>query len=126
VTALFDTSLLLDYLQGDKRAARALEAHEHRAISVITWLELMAIAPEEQREETRGFLYSFERLSISEASADEALRLMREHPGLPFQRALTWATARVNQLSFVTVGSAHIAKDDPLVIVPYQSATGRK
>ena len=126
MTALFDTGLLLDYLQGDKRAARALEAHEHRAISVITWLELMAIAPEEQREETRGFLYSFERLSISEATADEALRLMRDHPGLAFQRALTWATARVNQLNFVTTESAQLTKNDPLVIVPYQAAHPRK
>ena len=126
MTALFDTGLLLDYLQGDKRAARALEAHEHRAISVITWLELMAIAPEEQREETRGFLYSFERLSISEATADEALRLMREHSGLAFQRALTWATARVNQLNFVTTESAQFGKNDPLVIVPYHAGSARK
>lgn len=126
MTALFDTGLLLDYLQGERRAARALEAHEHRAISVITWLELMAIAPEEQREETRGFLYSFERLSISEATADEALRLMRGHSGLTFQRALTWATARVNQLSFVTTEIGPAAKHDPLVIVPYQAAPARK
>jgi hypothetical protein len=90
-SALIDTSVLLDYLAGEPRAKRAIELYAHRSISVVTWLELMAHCPPALLESTRGFLRSFERLSVSESIADEALRLMHQRSGLPLQRALTWA-----------------------------------
>jgi hypothetical protein len=124
VTALIDTSLMLDYLKGDRRAVHALEPYGHCAISVVTWLELMALSPPELLERTRGFLRSFERLSVSEAVADEALRLMHGHAGLPFHRALTWGTARLNQMPYVTVDASCIAKDDRNVVVPYRWGGG--
>ena len=120
MTALIDTSLMLDYLKGDRRAVNALEPYGHCAISVVTWLEVMALSPPELLERTRGFLRSFERLSVSEAIADEALRLMHGHPGLPFHRALTWATARLNQLPYVTVDASCIARNERNVVMPYR------
>jgi predicted nucleic acid-binding protein len=126
VSALIDTSLMLDYLKGDRRAGHALEPYGHCAISAITWLEVMALSPPELLERTRGFLRSFERLSVSEAVADEALRLMHGHAGLPFHRALTWATARVNQLPYVTVDTSCIAKDERNVVVPYRWKGGAR
>lgn len=120
MTVLVDTGLLLDYLNGDKRAAKALEPHPHRAISVVTWLEIMAIAPADKLEATRGFLRSFERLSISEAIADEALRLMTKYADLPFDRALTWATAQINQLTLLTVDALAKQLDDMRFDAPYR------
>ena len=125
MTALFDTSILLDYLLGDKRATEVFSRFEHRALSVITWVEVMGVAPEGQREPTRAFLRSFERLSISEAIADEALRLIRERPGLPFHRALTWATALVNKMTFVTADKSFTREGDKDLLIPYAWATGR-
>jgi len=119
-SALIDTSVLVDYLAGDKRAQRALAAYAHRSIIVVTWLELMAICPPAALESTRGFLRTFERLSISESIADEALRLVRLKPGLPLNSALTWASANVNQLLYVTVDASHVAKDDRNVTLPYR------
>lgn len=119
-SALIDTGLLLDYLAGEPRAKRAIEPYAHRSISVVTWLELMAHCPPALLESTRGFLRSFERLSVSESIADEALRLMHQRSGLPLQRALTWATANVNQLRFVTADAAHVNKDDTNVVLPYR------
>jgi predicted nucleic acid-binding protein len=121
-SALIDTSVLLDYLSGEKRAQRALAVYAHRAISVVTWLELMAMCPAEASEATRGFLRTFERLSLSEAIADEALRLMRAKPGLAINRAITWASANANQLSFLTVNPAHVGKVEPNVVMPYRWA----
>lgn len=119
-SALIDTPLLLDYLRGEKRAQRALATYAHRAISVVTWLELMSQCPAELLEPTRGFLRTFERLSVSESIADEAQRLMRAKPGLAQSRALTWATAVVNQLIFVTIDPTHVGKTDRLVSLPYR------
>jgi predicted nucleic acid-binding protein len=123
-SAVIDTSVLLDYLAGDKRAQRAMTPYTHRSISVVTWLDLMAICPPEVSEQTRGFLRSFERLSVSESIADEALRLMQQKPGLGLCRALTWATANVNQLVFVTIDPTHVAKVDRNVTLPYRRSSG--
>jgi predicted nucleic acid-binding protein len=112
--AVVDTGVLLDYLAGDERAQGAIAPCVHRAISVVTWLELMAVCPAAQLDAARGFLRTFERLSISESVADEALRLVQLHPGLPLNRALTWATARVNQLGFITTDRTCAARGLPL------------
>ena len=119
-SALIDTDVLLDYLAGDERAQRALEPFAHRAISVVTWLELMAKCPPGLQEPTRAFLRSFERLSISESIADEALRLLQAHPHLPQPRALTWATARVNQLRLVTAEPPQGRAEDATVVWAYR------
>jgi len=124
-SALIDTSLLLDYLGGDPRAQRALDDWDDRSISVVTWLELLAVCPPAALEATRGFLRTFERLSISESIADEALRLMRARPGLLLDRALTWASANVNQIVYVTVDPAFVMDTDANVAMPYRRTTAR-
>jgi predicted nucleic acid-binding protein len=123
-SALIDTPLLLDYLRGDQRALKAMDACTHRSISVVTWLELMAQCPPELVEPTRGFLRTFERLSVSESIADEALRLVQVKPGLSMARALTWATATVNQLRYLTCDATHVnLKDDLGVHLVYRGGT---
>jgi predicted nucleic acid-binding protein len=124
MNALIDTGLLLDYLNGEPRAAQAMEGCRHRSISVVTWLELMARCPDGLDEPTRGVLRSFERLSVSESTADEALRLMTARPGLALPHALTWASARVNQLVFMTNEARWITPADVNVVVPYAAAPG--
>lgn len=124
MNALIDTGLLRDYLRGEKRAAKAMEACTHRSISVVTWLELMAACPDGLDEPTRGFLRSFERLSVSESIADEALRLMTARQGLALPHALTWASANVNQLVFVTTNARWVTKTDSNVLVPYRRLVG--
>lgn len=125
MSVLIDTSVLVDYLVGDPRAARALDAHPHRSISAITWLEAMALAPDDAHDATRAFLRSFERLSINEAIADEALRLMQAHAGLAFHAALNWATARLNRLVYVTTEAAYLPAHDDGVVVPYRREAAR-
>src|SRR5262249_44346555 len=108
MTALLDSSILLDYLCGDARAARVIDSRQPAAITAVTWLEIMALAPSEQRDATRAFLRSFERLSISEPVADEADRLLRAHPALKFHQAIAWATASLNRLAYVTADAQNL------------------
>ncbi len=121
MNALIDTGLLLDYLRGDERAARALSDCAHRSITVATWLEVMRASPPDRREATRSFLRTFERLSISESSTDEAMRLSFAHPGLSVARAINWANAVVNQLVFMTTDAACPATGRD-VLIPYADA----
>ena len=119
MNALIDTGLLLDYLRGDERAALALRDCMHRSITVATWLEVMRASPPDRREATRAFLRSFERLSISESSADEAVRLSFAHPRLGVARATNWANAVVNQLVFMTTDDTGCMGAERGVVVPY-------
>ena len=122
MNALIDTGLLLDYLRGDERAARALSDCAHRSITVATWLEVMRASPPDRREATRSFLRSFERLSISESSTDEAMRLSFAHPGLSAARAVNWANAVVNQLVFMTTDATACPATGRDVLIPYAEA----
>jgi hypothetical protein len=79
----------------------------------------MAKCPPGLLEPTRGFLRSFERLSVSESIADEALRLVQLRPGLPLARATVWASAVVNQLPLVTADPDHVLKADSRVHLAY-------
>jgi predicted nucleic acid-binding protein len=102
VSAVFDTSVVVDYLRGYKPAAAAFKRFPHRAITVATWVEIMAETPEGLSVETREFLRTFERLAISEGISDRALALMQKHPGLKLRHAIPWATALANELIYIT------------------------
>ena len=119
MNALVDTGLLLDYLRGDPRAARALGHCTHRSITVLTWTAVMRACPPDRREATRAFLRSFERLSVSEPVADEAVRLSFARPGLDTERAINRASAMLNQLVFVTTDASGRQPDDRDVILAY-------
>jgi hypothetical protein len=112
--------VLVDYLRGDRRAVHAIEEQPHRAISALTWIETMFLAPPEQYGPTLAFLRSFERLSINEAIADEALRLKEANPALDLHRALNWATARANRLIFVSSSKDELPDADPGISLPYR------
>ena len=92
-SVVIDTDVLLSYLRGLAEAKAAFERHPHRCISVVTWVEAMRQAPAEALDETRAFLRTLERLSLSEAIADEALHILREDEHLQLQEAVVAATA---------------------------------
>jgi predicted nucleic acid-binding protein len=102
VSAVFDTGVVVDYLRGVKAAASAFGTFPHRAITVATWVEVMTEAPAGLSLETREFLRTFERLSISEGISDRALALIEKHPGLKLRYAIPWATALANELIYIT------------------------
>jgi len=124
--ALIDTSVLLDYLAGDRRAKAAMSVYSHRAISVVTWLEIMEKCPPEVLESTRSFLRTFERLSINEAIADDAFRIMKNNTGLEITRALTWATATINKLTWLCTEPPLNSQNDKTVVVPYRNKRRRR
>ena len=101
MSAVFDTTVVMDYLRGARPAASAFKRFPHRAITVTTWVEVMAAAPPSLSLETREFLRTFERLAISEAISDRALTLIERHGGLELRHAIPWATAVANELIYI-------------------------
>ena len=120
MSALIDTGVLFDYLAGVSTAREALERYPSSAISVLTWVEVMALAPASKEESTRNFLRRFERLAFNEAIADRAALVARAHQDVPLPFAIAYATARINTLKLVTVDVPSALRDDANIEIPYE------
>ena len=56
VSALFDTIILIDYLNGIEQAKAELDRYSDKAISLISWMEVMVGATPETEVILREFL----------------------------------------------------------------------
>jgi len=114
VKLLFDTNILIDYLNAFPKAKRELERYKERAISVVTWMEVMVGATPEVEEAPRSFLAGFQRIGLDDAIAARA----GEHR-IKLPDAVIWASAQQHGLLLVTRNIKDFSKDDPGVRMPY-------
>ena len=119
VKALFDTNILIDYLNGIPQARAELALYEDKFISVISWMEVMAGANADVETGTRGFLGSFGLLGITPPIAELAVRLRRQRR-LKLPDAIIYASAEANSLLLVTRDAKDFAVNSPFVRVPYE------
>src|SRR5471030_233767 len=93
--ALFDTNILIDYLNGIAQAKDTLEKFSHKpAISVITWMEVMVGAKkmsQEQETQTRQFLAQFLLLPVTDEVSEHAVTIRHESK-IKLPDAIIWAT----------------------------------
>ena len=119
VSALFDTNILVDYLNGIDPARSELDRYSDKAISVITWMEVMVGTTPETEGIVRGFLRGFENLHIEGRVSDMAVCLRKKHR-IKLPDAIVWATALVNKRLLVTRDAKDFFSDDPGIRIPYQ------
>ncbi|MGL5114520.1 MAG: type II toxin-antitoxin system VapC family toxin [Beijerinckiaceae bacterium] len=117
--ALFDSCILIDYLRGLSQAREELDRHADRAISRITWIELLVGAPPETEEAIRRFLAGFEVIPLDDAVSEESIRLRRSHR-LRLPDAIILASARVSGRLLVTRDEKAFPADAPGVRLPYK------
>lgn len=118
VGALFDTNILIDYLRGIDAARLEFDRFEVRAISVITWMEVMVGAPPAHAQATRDFLAGFEVVPIDPAVAERA-GMLRQRYRLKLPDAIIWASAQTSDLLLVTRDRRDFPVGDPGIRVPY-------
>ena len=118
VKVLFDTSILIDYLNGVVQAKEELERFNERAISVITWMEVMVGATPQTKAGTEAFLSGFDLCALDEAVAERSV-LIRQTKRIRLPDAIVWATAQVNHRILVTRNTKDMSADEPGVRVPY-------
>lgn len=119
VGALFDTNILIDYLNGIEPARAELERHPDKAISLITWMEVMVGATPETEAVTRSFLNSFVSLPVDGQVSELAVSLRKQHK-IKLPDAIVWATAQANGRILVTRNTKDFSRDEPGVRIPYQ------
>lgn len=119
VKVLFDTNILIDFLRGFSEARAELNLHPEKAISIVTWMEIMAGANSAGEGPTRAFLNRFEIVHLDEAVAESAVSFRRDMR-VKLPDAIIWASAACHSLLIVTRNTKDFPADHPGVRVPYQ------
>lgn len=119
VKALFDTNILVDYLNAVPKARTELQHYPDKAISIITWMEVMVGAGRDVEMATRTFLNGFNILAVDERVAERAVTLRRSH-GIKLPDAVIWATAQVHAMLLVTRNTRDFPHGDPGISAPYR------
>ncbi len=120
VKALFDTNILIDYLNGVEAARLEIARYDEPEISIISWMEVLVGAKNEREEGLlRGFLERFTLISLNPDIAEKAVQLRRgERLRLP--DAIIWATATTRSCLLVSRNTRDFPADHPGVRVPYR------
>ena len=120
VKGLFDTNILIDYLAGIDEARRELALYRSSLISVITWMEvLVGAADDEEERALRSFLSKFRLLEVDQAIGELAVSLRRRRK-IRLPDAVIWATAQANDALLVTRNTKSFPEGAPGVRVPYR------
>jgi len=119
VKALFDTNILIDFLNAVPEARQELKRYRDKAISIITWMEVLAGAVETNEDETRSFLANFDVIDLDAAIAERTVEL-RKVRKLKLPDAIIWATADIRSMLLVTRNEKDFPEDMPGVRIPYR------
>ena len=116
---LFDTNILIDYLRGVPQARAECDRHSDRAVSIITWMEVMAGSSSEDESRIRAFLTSFRCLSITPDVAERAFAVRKERK-LKLPDAIILGTAEAADRLLITRNTRDFPADDPGIRIPYR------
>lgn len=118
VKALFDTNVIIDFLNAVPEARRELRRYNAKAISTVTWIEVMVGADAEVEDATRAVLRKFELIELDPPVAELAVGLRRRH-NIKLPDAIIWASAKHHRMLLVTRNTKDFPANDPGVRHPY-------
>jgi hypothetical protein len=119
--ALFDTNILIDYLNGVEAARAEIARHPERLISAVTWMEvLIGVHTEAEEDVVEMFLRDFKVVDLTRRVSREAVALRRTRK-MRLPDAIVWASARSESALLVTRNTKDFPGKDPGVRVPYRS-----
>ncbi|KVJ42743.1 twitching motility protein PilT [Enterobacter cloacae subsp. cloacae] len=118
--AVFDTNILIDLFNNRVEAADAIDhAASHRAISLITWMEVMVGARRHGHEaKTAAVMGAFEIIDVSRDIAERSV-LLREKHGMKLPDAIILATAQSRKCPLISRNTKDFSGIDE-VVTPYQ------
>ena len=119
VKALFDTNILVDYLNAVPQARTELQRYTEKAVSIVTWMEVMVGAADDVEDATRSFLGAFDVMALDEEIAERAVNLRRDHH-IKLPDAIVWATAQAHAMLLVTRNTKDFKAGDPGIRMPYR------
>jgi predicted nucleic acid-binding protein len=120
VKALFDTCILIDYLNGYQKAKNELDQYSEKLISSISWMEVLIGSTDENEKETRQWLMQhFKLIEVDQNVSELAVKVRKEFK-MKLPDAIILATAHHHQCLFVTRNIKDFDKNNPMIRVPYK------
>ena len=118
--AVFDSNILIDYLNGIPESKDELSLYSDKHISIISWIEVMAGVSGSNKEEktVRKFLDSFTLRNVTLAIAEKSVTLRKQNR-IRLPDSIIWATAQTENLLLVTRNTRDFPEDNPGIRVPY-------
>jgi predicted nucleic acid-binding protein len=116
---LFDTNILIDHLSGIDRAGEEIRKYQDRAISIITWMEVMAGSNSKDESRLRAFLTAFRCLPITPDVAERSF-VVRKQRKLKLPDAIILATAQAADRLLITRNTRDFPADNPGIRIPYR------
>jgi len=118
--AVFDSDVLIDYLQGVSAAKAELSRYRDPRYSIISFMELLTGAVEDhEKRAVEGLLSSMRRIDLNESIARRAVELRKELR-LKLPDAVILATAELEGCILVTRNIRDFPTDDPRIRFPYE------
>ena len=115
---LIDTNILIDYLAGFPQAHQELSRPGDKAISVISWIEVLAGLPEADHPLVEQFLQRFQLLALTPPITRKTVAV-RKSNRVKLPDAVILATAQVEGRVLVTRNTRDF-KPGSNVRVPYR------
>jgi predicted nucleic acid-binding protein len=120
VNILFDSTVLIDCLNGLPDAVATIKQNSGAWISVISWIEVMAGAQSTPgSDKIKLFLMDFLCLPLDDQIAEQA-SLLRHQKKLKLPDAIIFATAQVHHAVLITSNTRDFSEKMPGVRVPYK------
>lgn len=117
--AVFDTNIIIDYLNGHAKARVEFEAVRRPVVSIVTWMEVLVGVPEDVRPMVEEFFQdSCDVISVDDQIARHAVAF-RAKKKLKLLDAIVLATAFSRNQALITRDSG-FNESDPLVRIPYK------
>ena len=117
VDYLFDSNVLINVLNVYREDATAIlrsTPRRHRAISIITWIEVLAGTIRVDQLETEAFVSDFKVIDVTAEIATRAVAIRREMR-LKLPDAIIYATALTTGRTLVTFNSRDFPANTPSV-----------
>ncbi len=116
--ALFDTNILIDYLNGIPQSKTELARFPDKAISIVTWMEIQDGTSAAEQTAVDHFLLGLTVLPIDSAASIKAVEL-RKSTKIKLPDTIIWSTALTDQRLLVTRNRKDFLPTDRSVRVPY-------
>lgn len=98
---LFDTCILIDFLKGVPQARVECNRYADRAISIVTWIEILVGATPANEDSARALLLNFRLMGLTSFIAERAV-VVRRARKLKLPDAIIQATAEVGGRVLIT------------------------
>ena len=117
--AVFDTNIIIDYLNGDERARSEMLLYKKVWISIITYIEvLVGVTNTDKYKVIKQYLLSLNILEIDKDIADNAIEIRKKFK-LKVPDALILASAEKIGAILVTRNTKDFDSNLPFVRCPY-------